>query len=69
MLCDVRGLERDPQDKMEIAESGLQQRVCKKPLHLGKTHMLHFNLRVPLQGKSSVATLLDVQALKEGLFV
>lgn len=65
MLCDVRELQRDPQDKMETAESGLQQKAQKKPIHLGK--MLHFNSTVPLQGKNSIATLLDVQALKKGL--
>lgn len=69
MLCDVRELERDPQDKMEIAGSGLQQKVWKKPMLLGNTDMLYFNSKVPLQEKNSIATLLDVQALKEGLFV
>lgn len=69
MLCDVRELERDPRDKIEITESGLQQKVWKKPMHLGKTDMLHFNSTVLLQGKNSIAILLGVQALKEGLFV
>lgn len=38
-------------------------------MHLGKTDMLHFNSTVLLQGKNSIAILLGVQALKEGLFV
>lgn len=65
MLCDGIELERDPQDKMEFIESGLQRKLCKKPLHLGKADMLHFNLTVPLHG-NNIATLLGVQALKEG---